>query len=147
MAYSRILQVHRRMRLRFSRLGKLSATTLLWPLPCRRMEWSGLRALVNAAHSILVNCEPWPEWIKTRSIGLRRQAFMRWACKTPSAACRLCIDQPTTRREQKSSTTARSAKPSILGMSVISVAQPLSGIAPSNCRASAQIWHQIDRKI
>ena len=39
--------------------------------------------------------------------GLRRQTAMSKACKTTSVVCLLCIDQPTTRREKRSMTSAR----------------------------------------
>jgi hypothetical protein len=61
-------------------------------------ECSRLCALVNAAQFMLVNCELWSEWIRTRYFGLRRQTAMCRACKPTSVVCRLCIDQPPTRR-------------------------------------------------
>ena len=62
---------------------------------------------MKVAHSMLVNCEPWSEWISTRCFGLRRHTAMCSACSTTSVVCRLYIDQPTTRREYRSITTAR----------------------------------------
>ena len=54
---------------------------------------------MNAAQSMLVNCEPWSEWINTRCFGFLRHTAMCKARSTTSVVCRLCIDQPTTRRE------------------------------------------------
>ena len=60
LASSRVLWVRRRMRSRLSRLKKLSATALSWQLHLRLIECSRLWALVKAAPSMLVNCEPLP---------------------------------------------------------------------------------------
>ena len=39
-------------------------------LPRRLIECSRLCARMNAAHSMLVNCEPWSEWISTAVLRL-----------------------------------------------------------------------------
>ena len=46
---------------------------------------------MNAAQSMLVNCEPWSEWISTRCFGLRRDTTMCSACSTTSVVCTALI--------------------------------------------------------
>jgi len=47
---------------------------------------------------MLVNCEPWSEWISTLFFGFLRQTAMSNACRTTSVVWRLCIDPSPGRR-------------------------------------------------
>lgn len=78
-------------------------------------------------HSVLVNCEPWSEWTVTLALGLRRQSAIRRAFKTRSVCMRECIDQPTTRREYRSMTTARYSQPMGADIGDISYPDPIRG--------------------
>jgi hypothetical protein len=51
----------------------------------------------------------------------RLRMAMSRALVTSAAVCELSIDQPTTRREHASKTTAQYTLPSLVGCSVISV--------------------------
>ena len=80
--------------------------------PRRLMLASGLCWLRKRCHSRLVNCDPWSEWIITLALGLRRQTAASRACSAKSVVMRGWADQPTTRRENRSMTTARYSHPS-----------------------------------
>ena len=73
----------------------------------------------------------------TLCFGLRRQTALSNACKAGSNVMWACIDQPTTRLENRSITTARYDHPSCVLMCVISVTQTRLGAATSNCRSNA----------
>ena len=51
--------------------------------------------------------EPWSEWIRTLFFGFLRHTAMSKAWRTRSVVWRLWMDQPTTRREYRSITTAK----------------------------------------
>ncbi len=73
---------------------------------------------------MLVNWLPLSGWISTSAYGFRRQTAISNACKTTSVDWRLCIDQSTTRREMRSMTSARWAKPYCVRISVSFAASP-----------------------
>ena len=51
--------------------------------------------------------DPWSEWIRVPAAGLRDWIAISRALVTSAAVGVVSIDQPTTRREQASSTTAQ----------------------------------------
>lgn len=58
--------------------------------------------------------------------GFRRQMAIWSACIITSVVWRPCVDQPATRCEWRSGTTARQADPPVVRIQVVSVTQPLS---------------------
>jgi len=63
------------------------------------------------------------ECTSTWLLGLRRHSAMSNASNTSSLVIRDCIDQPLTRRENRSTTTARYSQPSWVRIWVMSVTQ------------------------
>jgi hypothetical protein len=61
------------------------------------------------------------------------------ALVTSAAVGAAAMDQPTTRRENTSSTTAQSTLPSRVGCSVLSVTQSWSGSSRVNCRPTRSV--------
>ena len=95
---------------------------------------------------MLVNWEPWSEWINTLFRGFLLHTAMSKACRTSSVVWRLWIDQPTTRREYKSIKTARQAKPSVVLIYVMSVTHAVSGTFPKrfNLTPRCVVWSLIE---
>jgi hypothetical protein len=58
-------------------------------------------------HPVGADRERLSESARTMSFGFRRHTAMSSACNTASVVWQLCIDQPMTRWENKSITTAR----------------------------------------
>jgi hypothetical protein len=83
-----------------------------------------------------VNWVPWSEWITVPSSGLRCPIAMPSALVTSAAFWFESIDQPTTRRENTSSTTAQYTLPSRVGCSVMSVTQSRSGSLRAKSRST-----------
>ena len=92
---------------RFNNWKKLSATALSWQFPLRLILHSRLCCLRKVCHSWPVYWQPWSEWIRTLFCGFLRHRYINNASKTRSVVILDFIDQPTTRREKRSITTAR----------------------------------------
>src|SRR5215211_8423510 len=101
------------------------------------IEGSNPDALARWVNAHEVYCEPWSLWITVCSgRGLRLLMAMPKALVTSGVAWWLSIDQPTTRRENTSSTTQQYTLPSRVGCSVISVTHNWSGAGRSNRRST-----------
>ena len=72
-------------------------------------------------------------------VGLRVSIAMLKAFVTSAAVGAASMDQPTTRREHASSTTAQYTLPSRVGCSVISVTHNSSVASRANCRPTRSV--------
>jgi len=81
---------------------------------------------MKAAQSMLVNCEPWSEWIGTRYMGLRRQAAI--AARTALVAD-LCLD---TRKSGQPGNAVRAAGLAVIQQVIVqlAVAINLAAVVP-----------------
>ena len=77
-------------------------------------------------------CVPWSLWITVGPAGRRVSMAMLKAFVTSAAVGAASMDQPTTRREYASSTTAQYTLPSRVGCSVMSVTHNRSGASRAN---------------
>lgn len=99
------------MRSFFRLLKKDSATALSQQLPRLLMLVSSEWAAQNRLKSSLPYWLPWSECTRTRPSGLRRRTAMRRASSASSRLSVSFMDQPTTLRAYRSSTTARYSQP------------------------------------
>jgi hypothetical protein len=90
---------------------KLSIAALSQQLPRLLMLQTMPCAASSRWKSSLVYCDPWSEWCRTARGRPRLKTAISKASITNCAVIVGCIDQPTTRRENKSSTTATKSQP------------------------------------
>ena len=76
------------------------------------MDGTNPERLARSVNAQEVNCTPWSEWMMPPPCGSRFVMAMLSALVTSAAVWLESIDQPTTRREKVSSTTAQYTLPS-----------------------------------
>ena len=109
---------------------------LSWQSPIEPIDGRSPDSLASLVKVHDVNWTPWSEWITVSDSGDRFEMAMPSALVARAAVWLESIDQPTTRRECTSSTTAQYTLPSRVGCSVMSVTHNWFGAGLAKSRST-----------